>query len=221
MSIPPVEAMMLPPKVEVPVPTLNVLLPVIVVGPFSDTAPVPVEKVPVPDWMKFELFWTVTVPLDVNPEVAVINPEMVGVVVQLVPVTVKSPPRVVRPVPTLNVFAPDISVLPFNVFAPLPVVNIPAPICEKFFPSASVVSPFNEIAPDPVEKVYDPTWTMLLLRVVGSLMVSVPGASTRPMMVVPLSVPFEIRGVLKVVLFKIPSSVMLSDELLMELMMES
>lgn len=62
---------------------------------------------------------------------------------------------------------------------------------------------------------------MLLFRVVGSLIVRVPGASTRPMMVVPLSVPFEIRGVRRVVLFKTPSSVMLSDELLMDLMMES
>ncbi|MCX6754149.1 MAG: hypothetical protein NTV03_03795 [Candidatus Nomurabacteria bacterium] len=62
---------------------------------------------------------------------------------------------------------------------------------------------------------------MLLLRVVGSLIVSVPGASTRPMMVVPFSVPFEIRGVRREGSFRIPSSVMLSDELLMELMMES
>ena len=61
---------------------------------------------------------------------------------------------------------------------------------------------------------------MLLFRVVGSFIVSVPGASTRPMMVVPLNVPFEIRGVLKVVLFNIPSSVILFDALLMELMTE-
>jgi hypothetical protein len=62
---------------------------------------------------------------------------------------------------------------------------------------------------------------MLLFRVVGSLIVSVPGDSTRPMMVVPLNVPFEIRGVFKEVWFKIPSSVMLLDTLVMELSMES
>ena len=50
--------------------------------------------------VKFELFCTVTVPLAVKPEVAVISPEIVGVAVQEVPVTVKSPPKVVRPVPS-------------------------------------------------------------------------------------------------------------------------
>lgn len=41
----PVEARIFPPKVDVPVPTWNVLLPVIEVFPFSETAPVPVPKV--------------------------------------------------------------------------------------------------------------------------------------------------------------------------------
>ena len=47
-------------------------------------------NVPVPDEMtKLELLDTVTVPLDVSPEVAVMRPEMVGVAVQLVGLTVK------------------------------------------------------------------------------------------------------------------------------------
>ncbi|MCX6754148.1 MAG: hypothetical protein NTV03_03790 [Candidatus Nomurabacteria bacterium] len=114
-------------KVSMPVPVVNVLLPVILVFPLSDTTPVPVEKEPLPDWMKFELFWIVTVPLDVNPEVVVRRPEMVGVAVHAVPVTVKSPPNVVSPVPTLKVLDPDTSVFPFKVFAPVPVEKVPVP----------------------------------------------------------------------------------------------
>ena len=49
-----------------------------VVSPFKDTAPVPVPKVPLPVWVKLELFCTVNVPLEVKPEVAVIRPEIVG-----------------------------------------------------------------------------------------------------------------------------------------------
>ena len=146
---------------------------------------------------------------------------MVGVAVQVVPVTVKSPPSVVRPVPTLKVFDPDTSVLPLRVFAPVPVEKVPVPFWVKVLLADRVTLPLREMAPVPVDSVYAPTWEMLLFRVVGSLIVSVPGASTRPMMVVPLRVPFEIRGVRRVVWFRIPSSVMLSDELLMDLMMES
>jgi len=114
-------------KVSMPVPVENVLLPVILVFPLSETNPVPVENEPLPDWMKLELFWTVTTPLDVNPEVVVRSPEIVGVAVHAVPVTVKSPPKVVRPVPTLNVLDPDTSVFPFNVFVPVPVEKVPVP----------------------------------------------------------------------------------------------
>jgi hypothetical protein len=60
-----------------------------VVSPFKDTAPVPVPKVPLPVCVKLELFCTVTAPLEVSPEVAVINPEMVGVAVQIVGLMVK------------------------------------------------------------------------------------------------------------------------------------
>jgi hypothetical protein len=48
MLILPVEARMLPPKVEVPVPTLNVFDPDTSVLPFKVFAPVPVEKVYAP-----------------------------------------------------------------------------------------------------------------------------------------------------------------------------
>ena len=65
-----------------------------VVSPFRETAPVPVPNVPEPVWVKLELFCTVTVPLEVNPEVAVIKPEMVGVAVQAVePKVVVTPER--------------------------------------------------------------------------------------------------------------------------------
>ncbi len=54
-------------------------------------------KVPVPeDIDRLELLATVTAPLEVNPDVAVINPEIVGVAVQAVPVTVRFPPREVK-----------------------------------------------------------------------------------------------------------------------------
>ena len=43
---------MLPPaKVDVPVPTLKVFVPVTLVAPFNETAPVPVLRVPVPVWL--------------------------------------------------------------------------------------------------------------------------------------------------------------------------
>ena len=62
--------------------------------------PVPVYvcvNVPVPEEMaRLELFWIVTVPFEVSPEVAVMSPEIVGVAVQAVPVTVRFPPNVVR-----------------------------------------------------------------------------------------------------------------------------
>lgn len=48
MLILPVEARMLPPKVDVPVPVANVFDPVTVVAPLSETTPVPVEKVLAP-----------------------------------------------------------------------------------------------------------------------------------------------------------------------------
>ena len=74
-------------NVTTPVPVLNALLPVIVVAPFKETAPVPVPKVLAPVWLKVAA--TVTVPLAVKPEVAVMSPEIVGVAVQVVGLTVK------------------------------------------------------------------------------------------------------------------------------------
>ena len=161
------------------------------VAPFKDTLPVPVEKVPVPDWVKLPLFCIVTVPSDVKPLVAVTSPEIVGVAVHDVPVTVRLPPRVVSPVPTVRVFVPVIE-----------------------------VGPFNDIAPVPVESVYAPIWEMLLLKVVGSLMVRVPTVVVLPITVVPVIVGFVIDASFRVGSFNIPLSVMLSDDPLILLPME-
>ena len=57
-------------------------------------------NVPAPeDIIKFCPPATVSVELEVSPEVAVINPEMVGVMVKAVPVTVRLPPREVKLAP--------------------------------------------------------------------------------------------------------------------------
>jgi hypothetical protein len=73
---------------------------------------------PVPDDnTKFWLAPTVRVPLEVNPEVAVINPEIVGVAVQEVPVTVRFPPKDVRLDPeTVKVLSKVVA--PWRVKAP-------------------------------------------------------------------------------------------------------
>lgn len=110
----------------------SVILPpdkvVYMVAPLRDTIPVPVEKVPVPDWVKLLLFCIVTPPFEVNPEVAVMSPEIVGVAVHDVPVTVRLPPRVVSPVPVVRVLVPVIEVAPFRVIAPVPVERVYAPV---------------------------------------------------------------------------------------------
>ena len=78
--------------------------------------------------MKLLLFCIVTVPSDVNPDVAVTSPEIVGVAVHAVPVTVRLPPRVVSPVPVVRVLVPVIEVAPFRVIAPVPVERVYAPV---------------------------------------------------------------------------------------------
>ena len=104
-------------KVTVPVPVAKVLAPVIVVAPLSEIAPVPVENVLAPVWAKAAA--TVTVPLEVKPEAAVISPEIVGVAVQAVPVTVRLPPRVVRLAPE-TVSVPATSNLLPGAVVPIP-----------------------------------------------------------------------------------------------------
>lgn len=56
VTIPPL-AFSWPPRVVAPVPTVKVLLPVTEVFPLSETAPVPVPKVPDPLWAKLPLLW--------------------------------------------------------------------------------------------------------------------------------------------------------------------
>src|SRR6266550_1360057 len=69
------------PVLKVPVPVWLKFLPLaIVTSPLRDTAPVPVPKVPVPFWTKLLLAEIVTFPLNVDA-----------------PVTVRVPPRVVFP----------------------------------------------------------------------------------------------------------------------------
>ncbi len=118
----------------------------IVVLPLRVTAPVPVENVPAPDWVRLLL------------NVAA-------------PVTPSVPPKVVAPVPTVNVFAPVTLVAPLSETAPVPVANVPAPDCatlpEKVaFPvtpnvPAKVASPLIETAPVPVAKVPVPAMAKL------------------------------------------------------------
>lgn len=91
-----------------------------VVAPFKDTAPVPVLKVLAPVWENPAA--TVTVPLAVKPEVAVIKPEMVGVAVQLV-----APKVVVTPdLPKVNpvAFVPPTVKLPAESKAKVPEVAV-------------------------------------------------------------------------------------------------
>ena len=70
-----------------------------VVSPLRLTAPVPVPQVLAPGCVKAAA--TVTVPLAVNPLVAVINPEIVGVAVQAVGPTVNPEPLIAVVAPTL------------------------------------------------------------------------------------------------------------------------
>jgi hypothetical protein len=111
-----------------------------------------------------ELFCTVTVPLEVKPEVAVIKPEMVGVAVQVVPVTVRFPPREVKLLPeTVKVLskvvapcrvkAPGVVVDPMVltdeapapkvlvVEDPVPMVELPDEVRVVKAPAAGVVPP--------------------------------------------------------------------------------
>lgn len=82
------------------------------------------EYTPVPELMvRFWFAPTVTVPLDVSPDVAVMRPEIVGVAVHDVPVTVRFPPRVVSPDPK-RVRVGLVVVLPRAIFSAALVVSI-------------------------------------------------------------------------------------------------
>lgn len=126
--------------------------------------------------VRFELFWTVTVPFEVKPNVAVISPEMVGVAVQAVPVTVRFPPKEVKLAPeTVKVLSKVVAPCKVNVpgvvtepmvlidDAPVPMVEFPdevrvvnAPVLgvvEPIVPGIAQVPPIKDealIVPDPV-----------------------------------------------------------------------
>jgi hypothetical protein len=118
-----------------------------VVGPFKETAPVPVLNVPDPDCKKFpvavrlvnfpvEAVVTPMATLSMDPPVRVAPDEekLFAVVAPLrvvAPVTPSVPPKVVAPVPTENVFDPVTLVGPFRETAPVPVEKVVAPLCAK------------------------------------------------------------------------------------------
>lgn len=68
-------------------------------------------------------------PLLVSSPVSVDAPVTANVPASVVlPVTPSVPPNAVAPVPTVNVLDPDTDVLPFSVFAPVPVDSVDAPV---------------------------------------------------------------------------------------------
>lgn len=127
-----------------------------VVAPFRETKPVPVANVPVPDCTKFPVaVRLVNLPVDavvtpigmlsIEPPVSVAPDEAnvlevvepLNVVVPVTPsvlfkvtppVTPSVPPKVVPPLPTENAFDPLILVGPFKETAPMPVLNVVAPL---------------------------------------------------------------------------------------------
>ncbi len=155
-------------NIPVPEAILRFLFAATVVSPFKDTAPVPVPKVPLPVWVRLELFCTVTVPFEVNPEVAVIKPEMVGVAVQAVPVTVRFPPNEVKLLPeTVKVLSRVVA--PCKVNAPGVVVDPMVLIDEAPDPKVLVKEapvPMVEL-PDEVKVVNAPVEGVLLPIVPG------------------------------------------------------
>ena len=114
---------------------------------------------------------TVTVPLEVKPEVAVMSPEIVGVAVQAVPVTVRFPPKEVRLLPdTVKVLSKLVA--PRRVKAPGVVVEpmvlmdeAPEPkVLVVFIPVAKVVLPEEVIVVNaPVEGVVAPIVVPLIV----------------------------------------------------------
>ena len=107
-------------KVTLPEVKVKFLPEAMVVSPLRDTAPVPVPKVLAPVWLKMPL--TVTVPLEVSPEVAVIKSEMVGVAVQAVEPKVVVIPALPRVNPVA--FVPPTVKLPAESKASVPEVAV-------------------------------------------------------------------------------------------------
>ena len=71
--------------------------------------------------------------------------------VKVEPVATVSPPlAVARPV---KVLVPVTARVPPNVVAPVPTVRVPVPVTLRFLPLATVVSPFRDTLPVPVENV--------------------------------------------------------------------
>jgi len=94
----------LPPKVDVPVPTVKVLVPVTEVAPLREIAPVPVEKVEAPVWEKLPERLRVPVPpkglIEILPVAAFPMVRLFSCVVAI------------RPVPFLNERVPEIEAAP-------------------------------------------------------------------------------------------------------------
>lgn len=142
-----------PPSVVAPVPTVNVLVPEILVLPSkvaapptfklppSVDAPLPTVKVfvpvtdvaprndtaPVPVANVPEPFWVMLLLLPIVR----LPLKVLALVTANVPATLKLPPKVVAPVPTVKVLAPVTLVLPLMLTVPVPVLNVPEPVCVK------------------------------------------------------------------------------------------
>lgn len=140
-----------------PIAVLSIVPPVIVapdeeklfavVGPFNETAPVPVLNVPVPFCEKFceaerlvklpaaAVAAPIGVPLIEPPVIVAPDEARLFAVVRpfklAAPATVSEPPKVVAPLPTDNVLVPVTLVGPFKETAPVPVESVVAPLWAK------------------------------------------------------------------------------------------
>jgi hypothetical protein len=179
--IPPVEAIIFPPKVEVPVPTLKVLAPVTSVLPLSETLPVPVLNVCAPVCEK--VLSNVVAPCKVKAPGVVTEPMVLieeapepKVLIVFIPVArVVSPVEVIVvdelfgivTVPVPNVTGLFVVVLMESVVADvrsiiglraeifvdtLFKVSMPVPVENVLLP-VILVFPFSDTAPIPVENV--------------------------------------------------------------------
>jgi hypothetical protein len=137
-----------------PIAVLSIVPPVIVapdeeklfavVGPFNETAPVPVLNVPVPFCEKFceaerlvklpaaAVAAPIDVPLIEPPVIVAPDEARLFAVVRpfklAAPVTVREPPKVVAPLPTDNVLVPVTLVGPFRETTPVPVLSVVLPL---------------------------------------------------------------------------------------------
>ena len=135
-----------PPSEVAPELTVKGLVPVTEVGPFKETAPVPVEKVPPPCWVKLPEVWLI-LPLNVpvlvtEREFKVANPEVDRVESEELPVTPKVPPMVWLPVTDR---LPPKEPEPETVKS---LDKVVLPVTERV--DATEVGPFKETLPDPV-----------------------------------------------------------------------